>query len=642
VASGSSVQLWLAEHAVDGGVETVAVRLVVNPKEDEMAVSRWTEELELHQDLKQKSIPTTKAVFLDEKAFVVEWGSLLGLNELIAVAMGGGDRLEAGSVVRIGLAILDELKELQSLGHVHGNLSPDKIRFREDGQVLLYGLGTRPERVPPRYMVPEMAGEGEIGHPTDQWVVSAFLFELLMGRSLYPGDWSTAFKRALDGDNLEACQALVARFPQVAQALLPALRADGTEPYASHDEMLSALSSTLLMLGAGPSLITVLTEAKARSPKPAETRDGADGVSEEDVRAESAAVAPQLERVELAVVSESDSEGDAEESAEKPSVQESSVADVSSPELGASTGTGLDAEPAVELAVEPLAESTAEPVVEPTAEPKASGEIAASTERLLGPLGQPLTDWEDAEMASCLEADPVERGSWWVSRSTEQTTVKAPIEESPSLEENVEPIALAPEDAVEEESAAPVVEDAFSEKTADLSDEEERPAAVAYTPFPEVDTVPELSFETVEKEELLPPVLEELPPIPTESQAPAVEEPVVEEPVRDEPPRMPLPGLASVSEALLAEKEDADESEADDLPWDQPEVIIPAPVRPLQVEPPPLDTPDILSPRRPVSSRREEMVGWEHNWTVRPLSERIARGSLLVLLGMGLAWWVVG
>ena len=180
VESGSSVQLWLAERTLEGGVETVAVRLVVDPKEDDMAVSRWQEELELHQQITQKSVPAIKAVFEDEKAFVVEWASLLGLNELILSVMEGVYRLEAGSSVRIGLAILDELKEVQALGHVHGNLSPEKIRFREDGQVFLYGLGTRPERVSPRYMVPEMAGEGEIGVPTDQWIVAALLFELLM------------------------------------------------------------------------------------------------------------------------------------------------------------------------------------------------------------------------------------------------------------------------------------------------------------------------------------------------------------------------------------------------------------------------------------------------------------------------------
>jgi hypothetical protein len=108
--------------------------------------------------------------------------------------------------------------------------------------------------------------------------------------------------------------------------------------------------------------------------------------------------------------------------------------------------------------------------------------------------------------------------------------------------------------------------------------------------------------------------------------------------------RLSLPGLEAVSQALSEEADISEEAEDTDeeLPWNDPEIIIPAPPKPFEVEPPPPNVPAILSPRKPVERNRAEAHSWEHAWGARPVSEQIARGGLLVLLGMGLAWLVMG
>ena len=149
----------------------------------------------------------------------------------------------------------------------------------------------------------------------------------------------------------------------------------------------------------------------------------------------------------------------------------------------------------------------------------------------------------------------------------------------------------------------------------------------------EQEAAAEVQFNERKSERLEPPVLDELPPLtapaPARIQLPSAEE-------------LELPGR-EVLTALLEQEQQEESSESEfDLPWDQPEVEIPAPPKALEVAPAPEGTPDILSPRRPVARNRMEGVEWNQAWRPQPLSERIARGGLLVLLGAGIAWVVLG
>jgi len=555
-----------------------------------MAVSRWRKELEVQQSLEHPAVPAVIAVFEDEKAFVVEWGDGLGLDDLIERRLSGNVALQTGSVLRIGMAILDALNALQEAGHNHGNLSPDKLRLRPSGEPQIYGWGTRPERIHPRYMAPEMTGSGDVGPHTDQWMVAVMLFELSMGRPLFRGEWSEVFRMALDGDTGEACAALSAEYPALSDALLPALRSPTVQPYAGHSEMLSALSSALLAVGAGPTLPMLLAtlEGDASSSADLSTEDAElieldpEPLSESE---EGSAVeeAPQLERVEIKLP--------------EPALLPEAQQDEAAPELGDGAPQEVQAEAS-------LAESE---------------QVAPSAH---GPLGVEMTAWEKAELESCQGADPVERGSWWVARGGEQTR----------LPEGAASERVEPEEEVHEEVVALPEPEAALALDSEPEPSEEAPESVRVAhPYPEIEPPAEVLFqETAKEDDVQPPILEDLPPVPQHAPV-SIQMPPME--------RLSLPGLEAVSQALSEEEE---EGTPEALPWSQPEVVIPAPPKPLEVEPPPANIPAILSPRRPVVRDRSESHQWEQAWGTRPLSERIARGSLLVLAGMGLAWLVMG
>ena len=245
--SGSSVQLWLADH--DG--QQVAIRLVVDPS-DEFAIARWRNELDTLQALGSKPcLPKILAVFEDEKAFALELMGK-GLDVRVAESVENGNRMAVPEAVGIGLAILESLT---AIGKVHGSLSPKQVRIGSDGRAVLLGFGTQSDRVQPRYMAPEMSGEGEIGIHTDQWHTAVMVYELVLGRSLYLGDWSETFRQALDGDNAEGLAALSRQASDLATALLPALREGGQQGYSSHAEMGLALQACLSGVGESPAIV---------------------------------------------------------------------------------------------------------------------------------------------------------------------------------------------------------------------------------------------------------------------------------------------------------------------------------------------------------------------------------------------------
>ena len=103
---------------------------------------------------------------------------------------------------------------------------------------VLYGVGRHPEQVPPRYMAPDdrrgrdWAPDGSVAH-------SGGDFELVLGRTIYPGDWSQAFRLAFDADIGGDWGHSAAS--SAAKALLPALRHEGAQGYGSHAEMAMAL-----------------------------------------------------------------------------------------------------------------------------------------------------------------------------------------------------------------------------------------------------------------------------------------------------------------------------------------------------------------------------------------------------------------
>ena len=545
--SGSAVQLWLARR----DDETVTVRLVADPT-DEMAIERWETEKQLLQSLKHSAVPSVLAVFEDEKAFVLERMGGVGLEELVAARAANSVELAPGTVLQMGLGILDVLKEIAETGHLHGNLSPARVRFSKEAAVQISGWGVRPEQVQPCYMAPEMTGEGEVGHQTDLWHVAVIIFELLMGRPIYEGGWGEVFKKALDGDNSEACEALIKAYPAFEDALCPALRRDGFERFEDHDAMISALSSALLGVGTGPTFAQVISGFEGdHSPILSSTEE--DETSDE-LEIDTPPPAPQLERVEII------------------------LPEIAAPEV-----------------LTPVAEVDFD-VVQEEPEPVLQEENT---------LGAALTEWEKKEMACCEAADPVERGSWWVTSGGETTALpEDTLTPEPDLVLKVE---LQSEPEVAEEPEPEVVEEPEPEVV-----EEPEPQ-----PAPEVVDLTE--SELLSSAPVEPPKLPPLPPL-------------------------SLPGLEAVSKVLQEEAEESEllDEQPDDFPWSEPAVIIPGPPSRLEELPPSGDTPAILSPRTQVPRNRAETHDWEQGWGVQPLSHRIARSGLLVLLGMVLAWLVLG
>ena len=665
--SGSAVQLWRAEH--EG--RSAAIRLVVDPT-DEFSVARWRSELEALQALGPKSsLPKILAVFEDEKAFAVEWIGEEGLEAKVERAVAGGEPLSVEEAVGLGLSILDALS---SLGQVHGALLPRQVRFDSTGRAVLYGVGRHPEQVPPRYMAPEMTGEGEIGLQTDQWHTAVVIFELVLGRTIYPGDWSQAFRLAFDADNSEAIGVIQQHSPALAKALLPALRHEGAQGYGSHAEMAMALQSCLAELEHGlaesPAEPALKVEApepvEEAPPEPEERLVEEPPESDESFLPEPLEEEPQTEEAPLEV-----SGLPADE--ESLPLEDDWKGTESAPPLMTQLAE-MDAQE--ELPVGPPQLERVQIALKPKVLPD-SLQTEPSVEDETGPLGHGLSPWEIEAFRSCEGADPVERGSWWVARDGAQTELPEqesegrPPEEEATVETPValpEPMMRSLDDALRgldetdqedwpllepsnlvgslvggEELDSPqdegdsdlLASDAEASEPLELTPEQiVRPSApVLESVLEEQEAAAEVQFNERKSETLEPPVLDELPPLtapaPARIQLPSAEE-------------LELPGR-EVLTALLEQEQQEESSEPEfDLPWDQPEVVIPAPPKALEVAPAPEGTPDILSPRRPVARNRMEGVEWNQAWRPQPLSERIARGGLLVLLGAGIAWVVLG
>ena len=666
--SGSAVQLWRAEQDGQG----VVVRLVVEPN-DTFAVGRWQAELDALQKLGTKSsLPEILAVFEDEKAYALEWVGDEGLDDRVEKSVSQGEVLSVEEAVEVGLSILDALA---NLGQVHGALLPRQVRFRPDGRAVLYGIGSKLERVQPRYMAPEMTGEGDIGLHTDQWHIAVSLFELVLGRTLYPGDWSKAFRLALDADNSEALLVLQQNSPVLAKALLPALRHQGASGYASHAEMVMALQNCLVEIESGaPDLPTeasaepeLETMSEVEQPDPADpvAEKANNSFSEDKLESEPSdleAVPTDRDAVQAQIL-EAEPEESGLDSESTPAFSEDRSD--SAPHESAPEGP-----PQLERVEIDLQQAVLTEALQPD----------ETEEGALGPLGHGLSLWELEAFSACEGADPVERGSWWIAREGAQTELPEPSlneDQADAMEQETdEPVALPEpvmrslDDAVrdldqEEEEAWPLLEasnlvgslgstddepeDAeHSEVVAEGGESDESvvpdpveltseqivaPESEFHPTAEEKETASEVQFNAPAEEILEPPVLDELPPIPPPA-PPRAKLPPVEE--------LELPGREILTELLEQEQDETTQDSGFDLPWGQPEVVIPAPPQELPVAPSPPGTPDILSPRRPVERGRMDRVEWNQAWRPQPLSERIARGGLLILLGAGIAWAVLG
>src|SRR5690349_18004461 len=163
-------------------------------------------------------------------------GSIHGLEEFngvcgLVLEYVPGDTLEkrisSGSIawqeaLKICIQIADALESAHAKGIIHRDLKPANVKITPDGKikVLDFGLAKALEQVPvttnpdastvletqanvvmgtPAYMSPEQAQGKPLDRRTDVWAFGVILYELLAGRSAFPGATSSEVMAAVLG-----------------------------------------------------------------------------------------------------------------------------------------------------------------------------------------------------------------------------------------------------------------------------------------------------------------------------------------------------------------------------------------------------------------------------------------------------------
>jgi serine/threonine protein kinase len=201
VGVGGSAEVFQAFDLLLG--RTVAIKVLVDPDEDDGRVARFDEEARLTACLDHPHLIAQYAAGIDGAHRFHVMRLIDGPTLADRVRLGPVSRAEVG---RVAVALADALAHIHSRGIVHGDVKPSNILLDAGGEVFLadFGIAQAPDTPrlsetdcilgSPGYLAPEQLQGRDACPATDVHALGLVLLEALTGQREYNG---TALERAV-------------------------------------------------------------------------------------------------------------------------------------------------------------------------------------------------------------------------------------------------------------------------------------------------------------------------------------------------------------------------------------------------------------------------------------------------------------
>ena len=199
------------------------------------------------------------------------------------------------SITDIACQLCDGLDEAHRAGIVHRDLKPENILLDPSNRVKIVDFGlarirgatqlTRGASTPGtlRYMSPEQCQHREVDHRTDIWSLGVVLYEILVGRLPFEGEYEAAVMYSIVNDEPQSVTSIRQETPpNLEQIVRKALEKDPENRYQSMGDILAELKKTQpVSVGAPePEKSIVVLPFVNMSPDP-EQEYFSDGLTEE-------------------------------------------------------------------------------------------------------------------------------------------------------------------------------------------------------------------------------------------------------------------------------------------------------------------------------------------------------------------------
>ena len=277
IAIGGMAEVWKARmKGVEGFQKTVAIKKILHHLTDnESFVNMFIDEAKLAAQLSHPNITHIYDLGkLDEDYYIaMEFVEGRNLRSILDAAQRSGIHLPVGVSLLIAARLASALDyahrkrgfDDRQLGLVHRDVSPQNVLLSYEGDIKLCDFGivkavSRAQHTQMgalkgklQYMSPEQARGHDVDGRSDLFSLGALLFEMLVGRRLFPGDNELSVLEAVRECDLPAPVDLNPSIPAVVDAMVRrALSKDPDDRFQTASDMQQEIESILNNLDPTP------------------------------------------------------------------------------------------------------------------------------------------------------------------------------------------------------------------------------------------------------------------------------------------------------------------------------------------------------------------------------------------------------
>ncbi len=297
IALGGMAEVWKARmKGVEGFQKTVAIKKILHHLTDnDSFVNMFIDEAKLAAQLSHPNITHIYDLGkLNEDYYIaMEFVEGRNLRAVLTAASNASTRMPVGVVLLVAARLASALDyahrkrdfDGQQLGLVHRDVSPQNVLLSYEGDIKLCDFGivkavSRTQHTQLgalkgklQYMSPEQARGQSVDARSDLFSLGSLIFEMLVGRRLFPGDNELSVLEAVRECNLPAPVDIDPTIPaSVDELVRQALRKDPDDRFQTASEMQQRIESILYSLDPTPSqadLAAFMHQVLTSAPRPA-------------------------------------------------------------------------------------------------------------------------------------------------------------------------------------------------------------------------------------------------------------------------------------------------------------------------------------------------------------------------------------